>query len=347
MIQNSPIYNMSMCSLENFHTCFINWLGNAYPTETLKLFMPDKDTDYIKFKNQVKHNNKCIFDLRVTIGKNDEEFLIIENKLKSFPTEEQLINYSNAFEGKKAKFILLSLAPKVNLPKSWEYIGYCELAKRMHKVFDKFEFINEYHKYLISDYISVIETISKSFPQNNSMKYDLYDKKLSEDLQDIYIKYRTSELCNYINNKINNISATPDFRDKQGIVNTWCDFEDYNITFLIQIQNNEYRYCMIYGDKTENELRESIANTLLKNDIWFYGCIENYPKAKNYKSKKFCGYKPNFIYRYQTLEKVFNKDKMSDISYQEITEKICEDITTLIKHKHEIIRTVIDSLGNL
>ena len=34
----SPIYNLSMCSLENFHTCFLNWLGNKYPQKTLKLF---------------------------------------------------------------------------------------------------------------------------------------------------------------------------------------------------------------------------------------------------------------------------------------------------------------------
>lgn len=27
---NSPIYNMSMCSLENFHTCFLSWLGKNY-----------------------------------------------------------------------------------------------------------------------------------------------------------------------------------------------------------------------------------------------------------------------------------------------------------------------------
>lgn len=30
-LQNSPIYNISMCSLENFHTCFLKWLGQNYP----------------------------------------------------------------------------------------------------------------------------------------------------------------------------------------------------------------------------------------------------------------------------------------------------------------------------
>lgn len=342
-IEKSPIYNMSMCSLENFHTRFIHWLGCIYPAETLKLFIPNKNIDNIKFENQVKHTNDCIFDLCITMGNNSEELLIIENKLKSFPTEEQLAKYSNAFEGTGVTFLLLSLAPEVKLPEKWRYLSYGELAKRMHRIFYNADFTNEYHKYLINDYISVIETLSESFPQNKSMKYDFYDEKISDNLKDIYIKYRTSELCNFID-KNTDLSATVDFRDKQGIINVWCGFEDYDITFLIQIQHNEYRYCLIYGDETENELRESFATMLAKNSIWFNNCIENYPKARNYQSKKFCGYKPNFIYRYQTLEKVFCKTKMSDISYKEIAEKVYNDISDLLKNKYEIVKILVDSI---
>ncbi len=36
-LTNSPIYNMSMCSLENFHTCFLSWLGNNYKHEFLEI----------------------------------------------------------------------------------------------------------------------------------------------------------------------------------------------------------------------------------------------------------------------------------------------------------------------
>ena len=120
-IKISPVYNISMCSLENFHTCFLNWLGSIYPAETLKLFLPDKNTQNIKFKNQVKYANEYIFDLCATMGDDDEEFLVIENKLKSFPTEEQLTEYRNVFKDKKATFILLSLAPEINLPLKWQY----------------------------------------------------------------------------------------------------------------------------------------------------------------------------------------------------------------------------------
>ena len=42
----------------------------------------------------------------------------------------------------------------------------------MHEVFNDAKIKNVYHKYLIKDYISVIEAISESFPQNKSKKYD-------------------------------------------------------------------------------------------------------------------------------------------------------------------------------
>ena len=267
------------------------------------------------------------------------ECIVIENKLKSYPTQEQLIKYQNYFKDKKSTFILLSLVPNFEVPKAWQYISYENLAEKLSHIS---EFKNQYDEFLITDYINVVKLIANAFPKLSTQKYDLYENnKLDEiGLKDIYIKYRTSELCNFIN-KNTNLSVTVDFRDKQGIINVWCSFENYNITFLIQIQNNEYRYCLIYGNESENELRESIATILTKNNIWFNNCIENYPKARNYQSKKFCGYKPNFIYRYQTLEKVFGKIKMSDISYKEIAEKVNNDISDLLKHKSEIVNHVI------
>ena len=343
MIKNSPIYNMSMCSLENFHTCFLNWLGKIYPTETLKIFLPNTITSNINFENQERFGNKYIFDLYITMGNHSEEILVIENKLKSFPTEEQLTNYSNSLADKKANFILLSLAPKIKLPKGWYYLSYSELAKNMDSVFDNADFKEEYHKNLVKDYISVIKNLSNNFPQNNSNKYDFYDIKVNEDLRDLYIKYRTSELSNYINENTKLTSDT-DFRNKQGILNVWCDFKEYNLSFLIQIQNNQYRYCIRYEDDKNEKLRESIATSIAEQKIWFNNCIENYPKARNYKSGKFCGYGTRFIYRYQDMEKLFNKKKPSDITYQEIADKINKDISELLKHKQEISRIIFDSL---
>lgn len=335
-IKKSPLYNLSMCSLENFHSSFINWLGINYPQETLNLFLPNLSAKNIKFKTQERYKDKFVFDIYATYGEN--EILVIENKLKSYPTEKQLSNYSENLKNENVCFVLLTLAPMQNLPDKWKSLSYAELAKRIRWSFDNVMIDNEYHRYLINDYLNVIEHFSRIFPQNSSQKYDLYESNLC-DLQDVYIKYRTNELKNYIltNSEIDDLVIDTDFRNKQGIISIWIAFKDYDITFLIQIQKYEYRYCMIYGYPDENNLRETLATELANNNLWFYGCIIDYPKAKNYNSKKFCGYKPNLIYRYQTLDNLFNKKAVSEVTYQEITERVKKDITNIQDNKYKII----------
>jgi len=339
----SPLYNLSMCSLENFHSCFINWLGLNYPHETLNLFLPNISAQNVTFKTQERYKDKFIFDIYVTYGEN--EILVIENKLKSYPTDKQLNDYSGCLKNENAHFVLLTLAPMPNLPKEWQTLSYSKLAQRMHRIFDNIIFDNEYHKYLINDYLKLIEYFSKVFPQYSSQKYDLYEKKLC-DLQDIYIKYRTNELKDFIctNLKIKDITVDTDFRNKQGIINIWNNFKDYDVTFLIQIQKNEYRYCMIYGKQSENNLRETIATELANKNLWFYDCINNYPKAQNYNSKNFLGYKPDFIYRYQTLDKLFNKKTVSEITYQEITDRVKKDIIRIQENKYKIINIIVKGI---
>ena len=97
---------------------------------------------------------------------------------------------------------------------------------------------------------------------------------------------------------------------------------------------------MIYGNKNDNEKRETIATKLKEKDIWFKNCINYYPRARNYESKKFCGYNPNFIYRYQTLDKLFNKKSTSEVTYKEIAEKIQKDIFDLETNKNEIVNVM-------
>ena len=58
---NSPIYNMSMCSLENFYTCFLSWLGKNYKKEFLEI-LTNKNYD---------NNVDIIFETQVNCGKNN------------------------------------------------------------------------------------------------------------------------------------------------------------------------------------------------------------------------------------------------------------------------------------
>ena len=348
---NSPIYNMSMCSLENFHTCFWKWIGNTYKNDFLKVFI-DKDNlneDNIEYNDQVSLSGFKL-DLEIKYKENNrEKRIIIENKIKSFPTNEQLEKYSKEALVEDNIFILTSLAPKFDIPKPWIYLSYSKIADNMAKIFnDSFKYKDIYHKGLIKDYINVIRQLSLNFPCCNSEKYDFYieNEAWKIGLRDIYVKYKTSQLQNYIKNKVkfDDICISTDFRNKQGIINIFREFDDYNIplTLLIQIQYDEYRYCLIY-DTDENNKREKLAQELNDKGLWFNKSktIDLYPKARIYKSKKFCGYAPSFIYKYQTLEKLFNKKTLSDVSYEEIAQQIKQDIENLKDNETRIVKIFV------
>ena len=342
---NSPIYNMSMCSLENFYTCFLSWLGKNYKKEFLEI-LTDKNYDNnvdIIFETQVNCGKNNILDMLVTVKNgNNTEYIVIENKLKSFPTEEQLSRYQECFVGKNTRFILLSLAPKFELPERWNYLNYSELAEKMK---GKFLYKNDYDKYIIEDYISVITQLAEAFPKTSSQKYDFYENnKLDEiGLKDIYVKYRTSELASYIEQKLNrnDLYIGHSFHNKKGTIDIVKIFEISQISIGIQIENNQYRYFMNIPNVSA-DIREKIASELFCRGYWF---LDTRDTKRNKLYKEFCGYNPDFIYRYFTLEKHYGVNSLKDISYEDIVvRQIEKDINNLEENQHEITRIIAENL---
>ena len=60
--------------------------------------------------------------------------------------------------------------------------------------------------------------------------------------------------------------------------------------------------------------------------------------SKIYKS--FCGYSPGFVYRYFLIDKFFGVDKLKYVSYEQIAEKIYQDIINLDKNIVAILKIV-------
>lgn len=346
-LKSSPIYNMSQDSLENFHTSFLCWLGNTYPENFIKLFNIknfDKNKDYHCEKQVIHRNpnknegNKNIrTDLELQF--NNNELIVIENKIKSYPDYNQLEEYYDIIskEKKETTFILLSLVEKINLSKKWICISYSDLAKKMNKIFgENFEDKRDYHKYLIQDYINVINLLSKSFPEKNNEIYDLYEQKkqIIDDLQDIYIKYRISELANYINKNIkekDNWEIKEGFSRKQGIIDVIRKLDENN-RFHIQIQGKQYSYGFVYLEGKSNpddiwKERTKIANKLKDQGYWFVDTKD--PKRKT-KCKNFYSFKPDFIYRQS------NKGIDEKTTYKEITNRIKKDIEKFEQNLVEI-----------
>lgn len=240
-LKNSPLYNLSLSSLENFHTAFLVWLGTNYKKEFLNvlkelIMQNEKSTieeefnkieyifDYdlkpsdINIIAQSREGANSIIDIKITIfeggngaGK-DEANIYIENKFKSYPTQEQIDKYREQIdihnnkltekeqrENKTAKkriinstIILLTLAPTEEIKKCLK-INYIQLCQKTKEVFcfsdcnfllDKTYQI--YNQYLINDYINMIDIISHTINEELNRKKEIKNKDMGMLTLDFY-----------------------------------------------------------------------------------------------------------------------------------------------------------------
>lgn len=120
------------------------------------------------------------------------------------------------------------------------------------------------------------------------------------------------------------------FKNKKGTIDiVECSYEPM-FDIGIQIKGNQYRYFInaLYDDESDNanKLRESLAEDLLEKSFWFHSTT---PTSRSKIYKTFCSYKPGFIYRYLTLESLFDKEKLEDVTYEEIATFVKKDINQL------------------
>lgn len=371
-LKESPLYNLSMSSLENFHTNFLVWLGNTYPKETLNLLnimlfseKPIKFVEGIEFFSQENCGKNCKFDL--CVKKDRQIILILENKIKSYPTEEQLEKYNNGIKNNQKNFskdckkILLTLFPfeikNREQCEGWSVITYSKLAEKWKEAY--IEKDNDYYNALVTDYFNMIEKIvnlvEKPIEKKDWDKYNIYEiaDKL-EDFHDVYVKYRIDHLKNLIKKKIRtqqNIDIKLDFSHNSGAINIEKDFD--NFCLYIQIQYNQYRYCMIFKDNVNIENQKEIVKKL--ENFWFPSKKDCDGTIKNNEQKEFLNFGEQFVYRYKKIycfsnlteeqRKEKEKIKLTYVQYEDIIKQVLEDIQRLNKNEQEIIKCYTETLS--
>ena len=106
-LRSNMLFQVSLGSKELFHSNFLAWLFDTYKALAHELFLPFMDSSFEflsegSFVDREKGNT----DLRLNYANN--RHVIIENKVKSMPYEEQLEKYAKN-TGKDQCYILLSL----------------------------------------------------------------------------------------------------------------------------------------------------------------------------------------------------------------------------------------------
>ena len=364
-LKKSPLYNLSMSSLENFHTNFLVWLGNKHPEQMWTLLTGEQKTPpEIKFEAQ-KNCGNCKFDL--CVKEKDNIILVLENKIKSYPTEEQLEKYNNGIKNNQKNFskdckkILLTLFPfeikNQEQCKGWSVITYSKLAEKWEEAY--IEKDKDYYNDLVTDYFNMIKQIvnlvKKQIEKEDLDKYNIYEiaDKL-EDFHDVYVKYRIDHLKNLIKKNIEtqqNIDIKLDFSHNSGAINIEKDFDKFCL--YIQIQYNQYRYCMIFKDNVNIENQKNIVKEL--ENFWFPSKKDCDGTIKNNEQKEFLNFGEQFVYRYKKIycfsnlteeqRKEKEKIKLTYVQYKDIIKQVLEDIQKLNENEQEIIECYTKTLS--
>ena len=105
----SPLFNLSLASKELFHSNFLAWLCEKYPDRVGKVFAlfvnkaPDK-FDRVKVYRESHH-------IDLTLRYENDERLLIENKVKSLPSKEQLQEISDGVKERDRFFVIINGRP--------------------------------------------------------------------------------------------------------------------------------------------------------------------------------------------------------------------------------------------
>jgi hypothetical protein len=326
-LKSSPLFYLFLSSRELFHTNFWFWLSTLNETETVKLFSSSTINSSLKFKREHNQSNgefKSKVDLYITDS--DNKKIVVENKVKDFPTYEQLERIKKSFGESDTGLILATLFWSKEISfQGWKVVTYREISEAINP--SKFT-SNKYHLDLINDYkeftlnlaylseqLDISEVYNFAISANKALYTQLNDIKLWEGYQ----KLRASHLLLHFNrfNKyntatyysINNQKATIDFLVE--ITN------DYKIG--ISIEDNQYRK-FITGPK-----HVQFSENLRANDIFF---SSSWMSARK---NKMMSYAPNYKYQYE---------KIGVMNFNDLFKKINVDISMMLIIKEEIKKQI-------
>ena len=232
-LSDNPLFQFSLGSKELFHSNFIAWILNikAIPEEfkisflNKLLFNVEHEKRIIEILTKPKReelNFDIQFNVKVTDSSKAEK-IIIENKVKSLPNEEQLEAYQKKIsKDLKANFYLLSLirpSQDFNMGE-WKYISYSDLAEslrfalpKLNEHNDKVYKINFSMRGIIESYIDFAITLaelSEDIRIKDNPKEEMFDYFTVENtkpykderLHDLFLKLKYEQLTQKIEREI-------------------------------------------------------------------------------------------------------------------------------------------------
>lgn len=364
------MFYFSMSSLELFHSNFLAWLFGQNSHAFLKCFgveVKDNkeyliDREFCLGSSMVdKKDKKWITDIAVFArdrDNNDESCrgnleLIIENKIKSLPSNGQLKQQDKLADkiNKKGicKKVLLTL---FDLPPSYPLCGFTSL-KYVDLVYNiKEEYKNSsYFDTYVKDYCEMIDTLQQIIDEDCVVQRNrqgiLTFHEHSDDLntcgmQDAFRKYQAAQLAQkaisaFQSEYSNQLVTGANLNHKRACTDIFLQL-DKNLRAGVQIEHNQFRVCFTGKaiDKVFDRKGELLAKQYaFLNNVW-NDLLNQISDGK----KDYCKYGRDFVYRYAiipegvTLEQLFKDaewlDGHCELSIKKVLDKLTESKNLLI-----------------
>lgn len=331
-IKSSPLFYLFLSSRELFHTNFWFWLSTLNKEETIKLFTDKTIDGNLTFKRELNQNNgefKSTVDLFISSDNSNNKNVAIENKVKDFPTIEQLDRIRNSFGTVTPELILTTLYWTKDLTfNGWTVKTYREISTAI--IPEKFS-DDRYYQDLITDYkqfilnlatlVDLLE-IKQEYDFAISLNKELYSKLNDIKLWEGYQKLRASHLLYHFNEtNIHNVTTYYRINNQKATIDFTISLKgDYKIG--IQIEDCQYRKFITGPNHFQ------FSESLRFNNLFFDNSWKS-PHKKNMMS-----YNPNFKYQYE---------KIGMIKYETFFKKINDDISTIKKNIDNLIKQIPSS----
>jgi len=316
---------------ELIHSAFISHLLHTNK-DFLKLFVGNKKMLSPKLEQSYSHNQKrCKIDIELR-STDEKTILFIENKFKSFPDKQQLINYDEIFKQKfnedikLIKFLFCFDKKLICFDNSWNVFDYRDLLNFLKKTIQTYPSCDE--KTFIRHYILFLEDYVEKYSNLDKSCSHLFKKRLSKK-EKFWLRLLNSKIAIEFKN---NVKGDFKYVINPGNTSTpllnvipkkWEEIIGEEV--LIQFQGNILKFYLHSPNK-------SIAEKLIKFSKSQIQC--NKIKFKNLTKRK-----ENSCYIFETkINNNLNGDfTPNDIYrfllafYEKIDNKIIEPYITLTK----------------
>jgi len=336
----SPLFNLSLASKELFHSNFLEWaikrhkgFRDAFLRQIAPEIGPVSDGE---FEVDREKNN---FDLTISIPniKKAKYQIVIENKVKSLPDEEQLRKYADKLTAAKSKTIaiLLSLTKPDFFDANdrfktasieWRYFGYQPVLDILKTAGNE----SDYHAALFDDYchfmgslLDLKTALDKLFEQNENALVNPFDgpenqggalySELKEiRMHDVFEKWRMialqKKLKEILRTKIPDVSEkieiSTGFSRGLGLLGISQKKKNRSSVFQIELQRKQLRQVLQKDNAIKSEVFEQ-ADRLLKDGQWFRSANgKELAPCGSEDNLSFCKYGNGFVYRHEPFKDI-------------------------------------------